>query len=61
MSTREETKQTVFKHMRITKELDLKIEKLDINFSDTCRKALEKEVERLEEDSDGRTKSKRSR
>jgi post-segregation antitoxin (ccd killing protein) len=47
VSTREATKRTVFKNLRITEEMDKEYKELDINFSDTCRKAIQDEIEKL--------------
>ena len=55
MNIKEETK-SVLLVFRVTKSFEKLIKGLKINIADTCRKALEKEVEDY-----GRTKSKRSR
>lgn len=50
MSTREQTKKTIFLNIRVTAEALRNYKSVNINISDTCRQALEKEYERLKEE-----------
>jgi len=47
MSTKAETKKEVLINLRITKEMADYLRLMEINISDTCREALQKELDKV--------------